>query len=220
MSRVQTTITEELADYIRGVSVREPEVLRRQREETSGHPHASMQISPEQGQFLSFLVRLIGARKTIEVGVFLGYSSIWVAQALPADGRIVACDNSAKYTAVARRYWRLAAVESKIDLRLGRALDSLDALIAEGQAGAFDFFFIDADKTNYQNYFERALTLLRPGGVIAADNVLWHGEVIHPPRDNADGQAVAAFNVKVRSDDRIWLTLVPIGDGLMLACKR
>ena len=218
MSRVQTTITEELADYIRGVSVREPEVLRRQRHETSGHPRASMQISPEQGQVLSFLARLIGARKTIEVGVFLGYSSIWVAQALPSDGKIVACDISEEYTAIARRYWRRAGVESKIDLRLGRALDSLDALIADSQAGTFDFAFIDADKTNYENYYERALTLLRPGGVIAADNVLWHGGVIHP-QDNADGQAVATFNRKLLSDDRIWLTLVPIGDGLMLASK-
>jgi len=219
MSRVQTTITEELADYIRDVSVREPEVLRRQRQETSGHTRASMQISPEQGQFLSFLARLIGARKAIEVGVFLGYSSIWVAQALPSDGKIVACDISEEYTAIARRYWRLAGVESQIDLRLAPALDSLDALIAEGQAGTFDFAFIDADKANYENYYERALTLLRPGGVIAADNVLWHGGVIHP-RDNADGQAIAAFNRKLRSDDRIWLTLVPIGDGLMLASKR
>jgi predicted O-methyltransferase YrrM len=220
MSRVQTPITEELADYIRRVTVREPEVLKRQREETSGHPRASMQISPEQGQFLSFLARLIGARKTIEVGVFLGYSSICMAQALPADGRVVACDISREYTAIARRYWRLAGVENKIDLRLGRALDSLDALIAEGQAGTFDFAFIDADKTNYDNYYERALTLLRPGGVFAADNVLWHGGVIDPPRDNADGQAVAAFNRKLHFDERVWLTLAPIGDGLMVALKR
>lgn len=220
MSRVQTSITEELADYIRRVTVREPPVLKRQREETSSHPRASMQISPEQGQFLSFLAQLTGSRKTIEVGVFLGYSSIWVAQALPADGKIVACDISAEHTAIARRYWRLAGVEGKIDLRLGPALDSLDALIAEGQAGRFDFVFIDADKTNYDNYYERALTLLRPGGVVAADNALCHGEVIDPPEDHADARAVAAFNRKLASDDRVWPTLVPIGDGFMLALKR
>jgi caffeoyl-CoA O-methyltransferase len=219
MSRIHTTITDELAGYIRQVALREPDVLRQQRESTDAHPRASMQTSPEQGQFLHLLARLTGAKKTLEVGVFLGYSSTWVAMALPAGGRIIACDVSEEYTAEARRLWREAGVEGKIDLRLGRAVDTLDGLIAAGNAGSFDFAFIDADKSNYANYYERALVLVRTGGLIAIDNVLWNGDVIDASKTDADTEAIRAFNRKLHADARVTLSLVPLGDGLTLACK-
>lgn len=219
MSRHYTPITDALAGYIREVTLREPPALQRLREATEDHPQASMQIAPEQGQFLHFLVRLIGARNALEVGVFMGYSSSWVALALPADGKVLACDVSEEYTAIARKTWREAGVEEKIDLRLAPALETLDGLIADGRSGGFDFAFIDADKRNYLNYYERALTLLRPGGVIAVDNVLWDGSVIDPTDTDPDTEAIRAFNRKLHTDDRIALTLVTIGDGLTLACK-
>ena len=219
MSRTHTPITDELADYIRQVTLREPEVLRRQREATGLHPQASMQTAPEQGQFLHLLARLAGAKKTLEVGVFLGYSSTWVALALPEGGKIIACDHSEEYTAQARQLWRAAGVEDKIELRLGGALATLDALIAEGQGGTFDFAFIDADKSNYANYYERALVLVRPGGPIAIDNVLWDGKVIDASKTDADTEAIRAFNRKLHADERVSLSLVPLGDGLTLACK-
>jgi predicted O-methyltransferase YrrM len=219
MSRFHTPVTDELADYIRRVTLREPEALRLQRESTDSHPQASMQTSPEQGQFLHLLARLVGAKKTLEVGVFLGYSSTWVALALPAGGKIVACDQSAEYTAQARQLWREAGVEDKIELRLGGALATLDALIAEGHSGSFDFAFIDADKTNYANYYDRALALVRPGGLIVSDNVLWKGAVIDATKTDADTEAIRAFNRKLHADARVSLSLVPLGDGLTLACK-
>jgi predicted O-methyltransferase YrrM len=219
MSRIHTPITDEMADYIRQVALREPEALRQQREATDLHPQASMQTSPEQGQFLHLLARVAGAKKTLEVGVFLGYSSTWVALALPAGGKVVACDRSEEFTAQARRLWREAGVEDKIDLRLGPALATLDALIAEGNAGSFDFGFIDADKVNYANYYERALVLVRPGGLIAIDNVLWDGKVIDPGKTDGDTEAIRAFNRKLHADERVSLSLVPLGDGLTLACK-
>jgi predicted O-methyltransferase YrrM len=219
MSRFHTPVTDELADYIRRITLREPEALRQQRESTDLHPQASMQTSPEQGQFLHLLARLVGARKTLEVGVFLGYSSTWVALALPAGGKIIACDQSAEYTAQARRLWRAAGVEDKIELRLGGALATLDALIAEGNSGSFDFAFIDADKTNYANYYDRALALVRPGGLIVSDNVLWKGAVIDATKTDADTEAIRAFNRKLHADARVSLSLVPLGDGLTLACK-
>jgi len=219
MSRIHTPLTDELTDYIRQVALREPEALRRQREATDSHPRASMQTSPEQGQFLHLLARLAGARKTLEVGVFLGYSSTWVALALPACGKIIACDLSEEYTAQARRLWREAGVEGKIELRLGPALATLDTLIAEGQGGSFDFAFIDADKANYANYYDRAMELVRAGGLIAIDNVLWNGDVIDASKTDADTEAIRAFNRKLQSDERVTLSLVPLGDGLTLACK-
>ena len=219
MSRTHTPVTDELADYIRAVTMREPEPLQRLRQETEAHPHAGMQTSPEQGQFLHLMARVVNARKTLEVGVFMGYSSTWVALALPADGRIVACDRSKEFTSRARQTWREAGVESKIDLRLAPALETLDGLIAQGQSGAFDFAFIDADKTNYWNYYERALALLRPGGVIAVDNVLWNGSVIHPDDPDPDTQAIRVFNRRLHEDTRVALSLVTLGDGLTLACK-
>ena len=219
MSRIHTPLTDELAGYIRQVALREPAALRQQREATDLHPRASMQTSPEQGQFLHLLARLAGAKKTLEVGVFLGYSSTWVALALPAGGKIIACDLSEEFTAQARMLWREAGVEDKIELRLGPALATLDALIAEGHGGSFDFAFIDADKVNYANYYERALVLVRPGGLIAIDNVLWDGKVIDASKTDADTEAIRAFNRKLHTDERVSLSLVPLGDGLTLACK-
>jgi predicted O-methyltransferase YrrM len=219
MSRIHTPLTQDLTDYIRRVALREPEVLRRQREATDAHPRASMQTAPEQGQLLHLLARLAGARKTLEVGVFLGYSSTWVALALPEGGKIVACDLSEEYTAQARRLWRAAGVEDKIELRLGPALDTLDALIAEGNGGSFDLAFIDADKANYANYYDRAMVLVRPGGLVAIDNVLWHGDVTDASQTDAETEAIRAFNRKLQADERVSLSLVPLGDGLTLACK-
>ncbi len=169
---------------------------------------------------MALLVHLLGARRTLEVGVFTGYSSLSVALALPDDGRIIACDVSEEWTAIARRYWREAGVEHKIDLRLRPALQTLDDLIALGQGGTFDFAFIDADKENYANYFERALVLLRPGGLIAVDNVLWSGRVIDKSVKDADTRAIRAFNDKLKSDERVWISMLPIRDGLTLACKK
>jgi predicted O-methyltransferase YrrM len=220
MSTVQTGVAEDLAQYIRSVTLREPEILKRLREETSKLPNAMMQIGPEQGQFMGMLIRLLGAKLTLEVGVFTGYSSTAVALALPDDGRIVACDVSEEYTSIARRYWREAGVEHKIGLRLAPAVETLDGLLAEGKSGAFDFAFIDADKENYDRYYERALKLLRPGGLIAVDNVLWHGKVLDPSVQDADTRAIRALNEKLHGDERIMVSLLPIGDGLTLACKR
>jgi predicted O-methyltransferase YrrM len=219
MSRTHTPLTDELSAYLRQITLREPEALRSERESTEDHPHATMQTSPEQGQFLNLLVRVLGARKTLEVGVFLGYSSSWVALGLPPDGKIIACDLSEEYTARARRTWREAGVAGKIELRLGPAVETLDSLIAEGQAGTFDFVFIDADKTNYSNYYERALVLVRQGGLIVADNVLWDGKVIDPAVQDPDTEAIRAFNLKLHADPRVAITIVPLGDGLTLACK-
>jgi predicted O-methyltransferase YrrM len=219
MSRTHTPVTDELAEYIRAVTLREPEPLRRLREETEDHPHASMQTAPEQGQFLHLLARMLEARRTIEVGVFMGYSSTWVALALPAGGQVVACDKSETYIERARRTWHEAGVEDRIDLRLGPALETLDGLVAGGQAGTFDLAFIDADKANYREYYERALVLLRPRGVIAVDNVLWNGSVIDPTDHDVDTEAIREFNRFVHGDMRVALSMVTMGDGLTLACK-
>jgi predicted O-methyltransferase YrrM len=220
MSNLQTPITDELAAYIRSVSLREPDILRSLREETASRPDAMMQLSPEQGQFLGMLVHLIGARRTIEVGVFTGLSALHVALALPPDGRIVACDVNAETTAIARRYWTEAGVAEKIDLRIAPAEQTLDALLQEGAGDSFDFAFVDADKENYQLYYEHVFKLLRPGGLAAFDNVLWHGTVIDDAIQDADTRAIRAFNANLHLDNRVWLSLVPLGDGLTLACKR
>ncbi len=219
MSRTHTELTDALADYVRSVTLREPAALKKLREESEDHPHASMQTAPEQGQLLHLLARVTGARKTLEVGVFLGYSSTWVALALAPGGKVIACDVSEEYTSRARRTWAEAGVADRVDLRLGPALESLDAMLAAGESGTFDFAFIDADKKNYSNYYERALALLRPGGLIAVDNVLWDGDVVNPASDDADTQAIRAFNSKLHEDSRVSLSLIPLGDGLTLACK-
>jgi predicted O-methyltransferase YrrM len=219
MSRVYTPVSDEMAEYIRSVSLREPEPLRRLRLDTEDHPQASMQISPEQGQFLHLMARLVGARNTIEVGVFMGYSSTWVALALPAGGKVIACDVNEEYTARARRTWREAGIEDKIDLRLRPALETLDDLLANGKAGAFDLAFIDADKSNYWNYYERAIRLVRSGGLIVVDNVLWRGAVVDPADRSRDTEAIRDFNRKIHDDPRVVPSLATMGDGLMLACK-
>lgn len=220
MSSRTLTMTDALHGYLTGAVSREPAILRELREETAGMPAAGMQISPEQGQFMQLLMGLLGARKTLEVGVFTGYSSLATILAMPEDGRIVACDVSETYTAMARKYWARAGVADRIDLRLAPATETLDALIADGQAGTFDFAFIDADKEAYDAYYERALTLLRPGGLVAVDNALWGGRVADPREDDPDTAALRALNAKMRDDERIDFSLVPIGDGLALARKR
>ena len=220
MSKHTTGLAPEIGEYIQSVTLREPPLLARLRQETAPHPEAGMQLSPEQGQFLAFLTRLTGAKLAIEVGVFTGYSSLCVALAMPPDGRIVACDVNQEWTAIARLYWREAGVESRIDLNLRPAVETLNSLIAEGRSGTFDLAFIDADKANYQVYFEAALELLRPGGVIVADNVLWHGKVIDPEAQDPDTVAIRHFNRRIHTDQRVDITLVPIGDGLLLARKK
>jgi predicted O-methyltransferase YrrM len=210
---------EHIYEYLVSNSLREPEILRRLREETAVLPRASMQISPEHGQFMALIVQLMGARRALEVGVFTGYSSLAVALALPADGQIVACDVSEEYTNVARRYWKEAGVAHKIDLRLAPALETLLGLIAKGEHG-FDFAFIDADKTNYEGYYEHALELIRPGGLIMVDNVLWSGRVADAKENDADTVALRAFNAKLHADSRVSLSMLPLSDGVTLALKR
>jgi len=220
MTNRSISLTDSLYEYLLTVSLREPDLLRRLRVETAAHPQSRMQIAPEQGQFMALLARLLDARRCLEVGVFTGYSSLAVALALPDDGRIVACDVSEEWTAVARRYWAEAGVEHKIDLRLAPALDTLQALLASGEAGTFDFAFLDADKENYPRYYELALELVRPGGLIVVDNTLWSGRVADPANDEATTIALREFNLRLHGDERIDLSLVPIGDGLTLARKR
>jgi predicted O-methyltransferase YrrM len=220
MSRRSIVLTDALYEYLLSVSLREPELLARLRQETARQEMARMQISPEQGQFMFLLLRLIGATRCLEIGVFTGYSSLVTALALPEDGRIVACDVSEEWTAVARRYWREAGVEPKIDLRIAPALETLDRLVEAGETGRFDFAFIDADKESYLPYYERVLQLLRPGGLLAVDNVLWSGRVADPEVSDADTAALRHFNESLHRDERIDLSLVPIGDGLTLARKR
>jgi caffeoyl-CoA O-methyltransferase len=211
-------MTPELYAYMLRVSHRDTDVQRRLREETAAHPYAGMQIGADQGQFMGFLVQLTGAKKCLEVGVFTGYSALSVALALPRDGKIVACDVSEEYTKIARRYWEDAKVAHKIELRLGPALKTLDVLMSGSHD--FDFAFIDADKVNYDGYYERCLQLLRKGGLIAIDNVLWSGRVADPSQNDADTVALRELNEKIGNDERVDMTMLPIGDGVTLARKR
>lgn len=220
MDRHNIDLTDALYDYLLEVSLREPPLLARLREETKELPRSVMQISPEQGQFMALLVELMGARRILEIGTFTGYSALVVALALPPDGRIVACDVDEDTTAIARRYWAEAGVADKIDLRLGPAVDTLDALLAGGGAGSFDFAFVDADKENYDAYYERGLALLRQGGLMVIDNVLWSGAVADPQRQDENTRALRALNAKLRDDQRVTLSLLPMGDGITLARKR
>lgn len=220
MSNKTLQLDERLHEYLLSVSLREADVLARLREETSHLPLARMQISPEQGQFMALLLRAIGARRTIEVGTFTGYSALVCALALPAHGRLIALDLSDEWTAIGRRYWEEAGIAERIDLRLGPAADSLRKLLETEIRGSFDFMFIDADKTAYAEYYEQGLQLLRPGGLIAFDNVLWGGSVADQDADDEDTRALKALNVALHADDRIELSMVPIGDGLTLALKR
>ncbi len=220
MSVTHIEMTEALSAYLRRVSLRDTDLLRRLREETAPLPAARMQITPEQGQFMGLLIQLMQAKKALEVGVFTGYSALSVALALPPDGQLVACDVSDEWTSIGRRYWKEAGVVNKIQLHLAPAVETLDKLIAERQAGTFDFAFIDADKQNYDNYYERALVLLRKGGLIAIDNVLWHGDVIDPSITDDDTNAIRRINDKIHADERVSMCMLPLGDGLTLAMKR
>lgn len=220
MSRDTLTMSGTLLAYIRNVGVREDADLRRLREETAAHPRAQMQISPEQGQFMALLVELVGARKVVEVGTFTGYSAMWMSKAMGANGRIVCLDVNEEFTSIAKKHWAQANISARIDLRLAPAADSMKAMIAAGEAGQYDFAFIDADKTGYDTYYEFALTLLRPGGLITIDNVLWSGAVVDQSDQSADTKALRALNEKISKDARVTMSLVPIGDGLTLARKR
>jgi caffeoyl-CoA O-methyltransferase len=220
MSLTFLALTEQIYAYLVNNSLREPDVLRQLREETAADPYAGMAISPVQGQFMMLLVKLIGAVKTLEVGVFTGYSALCTALALPPNGRVVACDINEEWTSIARRYWAKAGVAEKITLRLAPAIETLDALLAEGQAETFDFAFIDADKENYDNYYERALKLVRNGGLIVFDNMLWYGKVADPSVQDAETVALRALNAKLHNDDRVFNSLIAVGDGMHLAIKQ
>ena len=220
MSRKTIEIDDDLYDYLLRISLREPAIMRRLREEIAALPRANMQMAPEQAQLLGLLVELTGARRCLEIGTFTGYSTLAVAAALPADGTVVACDVSDEWTQIARSYWEEAGVVEKIDLRLAPAVDTLQALVAGGEAGTFDFALIDADKENYEHYYELCLELLRAGGLVAIDNVLWHGRVIDRSVSDEDTAAIREFNSALHVDSRVSLSLVPIGDGMTLARKR
>ncbi|MDJ0580509.1 class I SAM-dependent methyltransferase [Crocosphaera sp.] len=209
-----------LYQYFQQVSVREAEVLKELREETKKQPMAIMQIAPEQGQFMALLVQLMGAKKTLDIGVFTGYSALVVALALPADGQVIACDVDEETTQIAQQFWEKAGVAHKIDLRIAPALETLDQLIAEGQSNSFDFAFIDADKSNYNNYYEKALWLVKPGGLIAIDNVLWSGRVADTDVKDNRTQKIRNFNQKLHQDPRIVISMLPLADGLTLALKK
>ncbi len=220
MSSRNNNIPEAINNYILDHSLRDRPELKALRDETAGMPMAGMQISPDQGQFMALLVKATGARKAIEVGTFTGYSALVVAGALPADGKLVACDVSEEFTSVGRPHWQRAGLAHKIDLRLGPAVATLDGMIAAGEAGQYDMAFIDADKENYPNYYERCLTLLRVGGLILVDNVLWGGRVADPAQQEESTRIIRALTQQMHADERIEFSLLPVGDGLSLAVKR
>ncbi len=221
MSNQSIGLSDRLYQYLLDNSVREPDILTRLREETLQHPLVSMQVSPEQGQLMGLLVQLIGAKKCLEVGVFTGYSALIVALNLPDDGRLIACDISDEFTSIAQRYWQEAGVDRKISLHIAPALETLDRLLANGESETFDFAFIDADKNNYAAYYDRCFQLVRQGGLILVDNVLWYGRVADPAM-NTDirTQAIKQINQQIYHDDRVQISLIPIGDGLTIARKK
>ena len=214
------SISKELHDYLLENTLRDRPELKALRDETSAMPMAEMQISPDQGQLMALLVRAVGARRALEVGTFTGYSALVVAAALPEDGRLVACEVSEEFAEVARRHWERAGLAAKIDLRIGPAVDTLAAMIAAGEAGDYDMAFIDADKENYPSYYESCLTLVRQGGLILVDNVLWGGRVVDPSHDEESTRAIRALTRRMHADERIDFSLLPVGDGLSLAVKR
>ena len=213
-------IPENLKSYVAENWVHEPDLLRQLREETAKMPQAGMQIGPDQGVLMGMLTRLVGAKRCVVVGVFTGYSSISVALALPEDGQIIACDVSEEFTSVARRYWKLAGVDHKIQLNLAPAVETLDRLIAEDGLGSFDMAFIDADKPNYAHYYERVLQLLKPNGLLLIDNVLWSGKVAEPEASDPDTNALRELNQMIHNDDRVEACLIPIGDGVTIVRKK
>lgn len=220
MSNQTLGLEPQLYHYLQAVSLREPEILTQLRQETAQHPLGRMQIAPEQGQFMALLVQLLAAKKTLDIGVFTGYSALIVALALPPEGKIIACDINQESTAIAQRYWQQAGVADKIDLYIAPAEETLDKLLTAGEAGTFDFAFIDADKSNYDLYYEKALQLVRSGGLIAIDNVLWSGKVADTQFQDNRTNKIRAFNQKLHQDQRVNISLLPIGDGLTLAIKR
>ena len=220
MSNKTLGLPDDVHAYLLEVGARETDVLRRLRNETAALPQHNMQIAPEQGAFMHLLVALMGARRCIEVGTFTGYSAICVATALPNDGLLVCCDVSEEWTDIGRKYWAEAGVEDRIDLRIAPALETLDSLLAAGEAGTYDFAFIDADKVSYTSYYERILELLRPGGLVALDNVLWDGQVADPAVDDADTSALRSLNAMIADDARVTVSMLPLADGLTLALKR
>ena len=220
MSSRNGFIETHIYDYILANSLRDRDELKRLRQETQAMPMGGMQVSPDQGQFMGLLVELTGAKRIVEVGTFTGYSSIAMALALPADGRLIACDVSDEFTRIAQRYWQEAGVADKIELRLGPGVATLDGMLAAGEAGCFDMAFIDADKENYDAYYERCLQLLRPGGLILIDNVLWGGRAADANEQSESTVAIRALNAKIHADERVTASLLSIGDGLTLARKR
>ncbi len=216
----RSLLPEPVERYVNEVVTRESPVARRLRAETAALPAAGMQIGPDQAALLGLLARLVGARRAIEVGTFTGMSALAVASALPTDGRLVCCDVSEEWTRIARRYWAEAGVADRIDLRLGPAQATLEALLGRGEAGTYDFAFIDADKTGYDGYYEACLALLRPGGLALVDNVLWSGAVADPADRDADTAALRALNLKIRDDARVEACLLTVGDGVTVVRKR
>ncbi len=219
MSHKFLKLDDELYEYLLSISLKENNLLTRLRQETAAHPLAEMQIAPEQGQFMALLLKLIGAKKILEIGVFTGYSSLVAALALPDEGKLIALDVSPEFTAIAKRYWQQAGVDHKIDLRIAPALESLDYLIAQGESGSFDFAFIDADKANYYNYYQKCLELVRTGGLILIDNILWSGQVIDQNIQDNRTKAIRLFNEKLHQDNRVFLSSISISDGLTIALK-
>lgn len=220
MSTRTLPLDDKLNSYLQDVSLREPPPFRRCRMETAELPMSNMQIAPEQGQFLHLQLKLLDAQRALEIGSFTGYSGLWLASALPPKGCLMACDINQEWTARARRYWEEAGVMDRIEVRLAPAMDTLGELVERDETKSFDFAFIDADKSMYDEYYERCLQLLRPGGLIALDNMLWNGKVANGAADDPDTNAIRALNEKLRDDDRIDLSMVPIGDGLTLCRKR
>lgn len=220
MSDTTINLTPELYDYLQKTSLREADILKKLREETKKTNMQQMQISPEQGQFMQLLIEMLGAEKTLDIGSFTGYSALSVALALPETGKVFACDVNEEWAKIAQHYWKLANVTHKIHLKLAPALDTLDELIHSGQKESFDFAFIDADKQNYINYYEKSLILLRRGGVIAIDNVLWEGKVADTHITDSSTTSIRNLNTKLHHDERVTISMLPIGDGLTLARKR
>ncbi len=219
MSRSTLKLTDSVYKYMLEHSLRESDACRQLREETAPMKMGMMQVSPEQGQFMAFLVQLTGTRRALEVGTFTGYSALCVAQALPSDGQLVCCDVSEEWTSVGRRYWQEGGVNDRIDLKIGPAVDTLQALREGGEEGTYDFAFIDADKENYLNYYESVLSLLRTGGLLLIDNVLWGGSVVDPEKNDDDTNAIRSLNRHLLKDDRVVLSMLPVGDGLTLLIK-